>query len=135
MLYRQIQIVIQFRGGLYLKQSDFMAHGTSDRSPAVHRATPRHVEFVSRENSGRQRKGKPVFEAAASRVGDAPTGLAFEERFDLQLTVSKTMPRRLETRQRQHRQVSLHEDAATNSLPAHPSGLCYQRLQLECLIK
>ena len=55
---------------LYLKQSDIMAHGTSDRCPgcralvsgAVHRATPRNVEFVSRENSGRQRKGKQPFE-------------------------------------------------------------------------
>ena len=54
---------------LYLKQSDFMAHGTSDRCPrcralisvVVHKATPRNVEFVSREKSGRQRKGKLVF--------------------------------------------------------------------------
>ena len=54
---------------LHPKQSDFMAHGTSDRCRvaghqsvvAVHRATPRSVEFASREKSGRQRRSRPVF--------------------------------------------------------------------------
>ena len=52
---------------LYPKQRDFMAHGTSDRCPgcrasvvAVHRATPRNVEFALKENSGSQSR-KPVF--------------------------------------------------------------------------
>ena len=56
---------------LYLKQSDFIAHGTSDRCPGCRalisggrvqgQVTPKNVEFVLREKSGRRRKGKRVF--------------------------------------------------------------------------
>ena len=54
---------------LYLKRRDFMAHGPSDRclgcrasvSGGRAQGYTENVEFVSRENSGRQRKGKPVF--------------------------------------------------------------------------
>ena len=47
----------------YLKQSDFMAHVTSDRKSvvAVHKDIPRNVEFAWREKSGRQRRRKLVF--------------------------------------------------------------------------
>ena len=39
---------------LYLKQRDFMAHGTSDRCPGcVHKATLRNVEFALKESSGK----------------------------------------------------------------------------------
>ena len=41
----------------------------------MHWATPKNVEFALKENSGRQRRGKS---AAASRVGDDPTGRALK---------------------------------------------------------
>ena len=68
-LSRQIQIVIQFRGGCTSSRVTSWRTGrqvavrVAERKSlvAVHRATPRNVEFVSSENSERQRKGKPVF--------------------------------------------------------------------------
>ena len=69
MLYQQIQIVIQFRGGC---ASNRVPSWRTGRQIAIRvaehsqwcpctRATPRNVEFVSRKNSGRERKGEPVF--------------------------------------------------------------------------
>ena len=69
MPHRQIQIVIQFRGGC---SSSRVTSWRTGRQIAVrvaehwsvvvvHIATPRNVEFVSREKSGRQKRGKPVF--------------------------------------------------------------------------
>ena len=75
---------------------------------------------LSREKSGRQRKGKPVFRAAASRVGDAPTGRALkrvrfaadrvEDDAETPEATSASAPSSLPA-----------EAATTNSLPAHSS--------------
>ena len=80
MVTRQIQITIQFRDGW--DSSSVTSWRTGGQIVVqvaehwsvvvVHRATPRNVEFVSRERPGRQRRGKFV-SAAASRAGDAPT--------------------------------------------------------------
>ena len=86
MLYHQIQIVIQFRGRLYLKQSDFMAHGTSDRCPGCRALVSGgraqgHTEECRIRVEGKIRKteeGKARLRAAASRVGDTPTGRALK---------------------------------------------------------
>ena len=67
MVSRQIQIVIQFRGRCTSSRVTSRRTGRQiavrvaehQSVVAVHRATPRNVEFVSRENSGRQTKGKP----------------------------------------------------------------------------
>ena len=71
---------------LYLKQSDFMAHGTPDRCPGCRTlvSTGRaqgHAEECRIRVEGELRKteeGKARLRAAASRVGDALTGRAEE---------------------------------------------------------
>ena len=70
MLSRQIQITIHFREGC---TSSRVTSWRTGRRIAVrvaehHGVIPRNVEFVSREKS----------RAAASRVGDAPTGRALK---------------------------------------------------------
>ena len=65
MLSRKIQITVRFREDC----TSSMSHGTSDRCPGCRalmsggcaKATPKDVEFALKENSGRQRRGKPVF--------------------------------------------------------------------------
>ena len=71
---------------LYLKQSDFMAHGTSDCCPGCRalisggRAQGHTEECRIRVEGelGKTEEGKARLRAAASRVGDAPTGRAEE---------------------------------------------------------
>ena len=71
---------------LYLKQSDFMAHGTSDRCPGCRALisggrAQGHTEECRIRVEGELRKteeGKARLRAAASRVGDAPTGRALK---------------------------------------------------------
>ena len=70
---------------LYLKQSDFMAHGTSDRCPGCRalvsggRAQGHTEECRIRvERNFQDRGGKVRLRAATSRVGDAPTGRALK---------------------------------------------------------
>ena len=95
---------------LYLKQSDFMAHGTSDRCPGCRalisggRAQSRTEECRIRVE-GEIRKteeGKVRLRAAASRVGDGLTGRALKR-----VRSAETIPRHQRTRQRQHHQVLL----------------------------
>ena len=73
-------------GRLYLKQRDFLAHGTSDHCPGCKelvscgRAQGQTEECRIRV-VGELRKveeGRASLQAAATRVGDAPTGRAFE---------------------------------------------------------
>ena len=69
MFFRQIQIVIQFRGGCTSSRVTLWRTGRQiavqvaehQSVVVVHRAISRNVEFVSREKSGRQKTGKPVF--------------------------------------------------------------------------
>ena len=71
---------------LYLKQSDFMAHGTSDRCPGCRALisggrAQGHTEEGRIRVEGEIRKtgeGKARLRAAASRVGDALTGRALK---------------------------------------------------------
>ena len=71
---------------LYLKQSDFVAHGTSDRCPGCRASASGgraqgHIEECRIRVEGEIRKtqeGKARLRAAASRVGDAPTGRALK---------------------------------------------------------
>ena len=71
---------------LDLKQSDFMAHGTSDRCPGCRALisggrAQGHTEECRIRVDGELRKteeGKARLQAAASRVGDAPTGRALK---------------------------------------------------------
>ena len=100
------------------KQGDFKAHGTSDRCPGCRALVSGgraqgHTEECRIRVEGELRKteeGKARFRAAVSRVGDAPTGCAF----DLLLAVSNAMPER----QRLRRSLPA-EDATTTSLPAY----------------
>ena len=81
---RQIQTVIQFRGGCTSSRvTSFMAHGTSDRCPGCRALVgggraQGHIEECRTRVEGRTQEdrggGKPGLRAAASRVGDAPTG-------------------------------------------------------------
>ena len=71
---------------LYLKQSDLMAQGTSDRCPGCRALVSDgraqgHTEECRIRVEGELRKteeGKARLRAAASRVGDAPTGRALK---------------------------------------------------------
>ena len=71
---------------LYLKQSDIMAHGTSDRCPGCTALVSGgraqgHTEECGIRVEGERRKreeGKARLRAAASRVGDALTGRALK---------------------------------------------------------
>ena len=71
---------------LYLKQSDFTAHGRSDRCPGCRALVSDgraqgHTEECRIRVEGEIRKteeGKARLRAAASRVGDAPTGRALK---------------------------------------------------------
>ena len=126
MLYHQIQIVIQFREGCK-KQSDFIAHKTSDRCPGCR-------ALVS---GGRaQGHGKARLRTAASRIDDAPTGRALKRvRFATD---------RVEDDAETPGDTST---SAPSSLPAEDAatifffcqhvhlGLCFPRLQSERLIK
>ena len=101
---------------LYLKQSDFMAHGTSDRCPGCRalisgRRAQGHTEECRIRVEGEVRKTegeKARLRAAASRVGDAPTGACIESR------------RRCRDA-RGYVSVSLPAEAATTNLAAHSS--------------
>ena len=85
---------------------------------AVHRATPRNAELVSRVNSDRGRASR--LRAAASRVGDAPTGRALKRvRF-----AADRVEDDAETPEATSASASSclpAEDATTTSLPAHSS--------------
>ena len=71
---------------LYLKQRDFVAHGTSDRCPGCRALisggrAQGHTEECRIRVEGELRKteeGKARLRAATSRVGDAPTGRALK---------------------------------------------------------
>ena len=108
---------------LYLKQSDFMAHGTSDRCPSRRtvvsggRAQGRTEECRLRVE-GELRKaeeGKARLRAAASREGDAPTGR------QLKKVSSRRRCRDAEATSASATSSLPAEDATTNSLPAHSS--------------
>ena len=106
---------------LYLKQSDFMAHGTSDRCPGCRasvsggRAQGHTEECRIRveEDLRKTEEGKALF-----RVGDAPTGRALkrvrfaadrvEDDAETPEVTSASAPSSFPA-----------EDATTNSLPAH----------------
>ena len=110
---------------LYLKQSDFMAHGTSDRCPGCRALisggrAQGHTEECRIRVEGEVRKTEERearLRAAASRVGDAPTGRALKRvRFaadrvegdaERAEAMSASAPSSLPT-----------EAATTNSLPA-----------------
>ena len=72
---------------LYLKQSDFMAHGTSDRCPGCRTLisggrAQGHTEECRIRVEGEIKKTeeeKARLRAAATRVGDAPTKTCIEE--------------------------------------------------------
>ena len=113
---------------MILKQSDFMAHGTSDRCPGCRAlisggCAQDHTEECRIRVKGELRKteeGKARLRAAASRVGDAPTcralkGVRFaadrvKDDAETPEATSASAPSSLPT-----------EDATTNSLPAHSS--------------
>ena len=111
---------------LYLKQSDFMAHGTSDRFPGCRALVSGgraqgHTEKCRIRVEGELRmteEGKARLRAAASRVGDAPTGRALKRvRF-----AADRVEDDAETPEATSAPSSLHaEDATTSSLPAHSS--------------
>ena len=126
MLSRQTQIVIQFRGGC--PSSRVTSSWRTGRQIAVrvaehqsvvvvHTVTLRIVEFVLKESSGKTEEGKARLRAAASRVGDAPTGRALkrvrfaadrvEDDTETPEATSASAPSSLPA-----------EDATTNSLPA-----------------
>ena len=113
---------------LYLKQSDFMAYGdvrSLSKLQSISQWWPctGHTEECRIRVEGELRKieeGKARLRAAASRVGDAPTGRALKRvRFaadrvegdaETPEATSASAPSSLPA-----------EDATTNSLPAHPS--------------
>ena len=124
-MLRQIQIVIQFRGGCTSSKVTSWRTGRQiaiqvaehKSVVAVHKATPRNVEFVSREKT---EEGKARLRAGASRVGDAPTGRALkrvrfvadrvEDDAETPEATSASTPSSLPA-----------EDATTNSFPTHSS--------------
>ena len=81
MIYRQIQIVIQFRGGCTSNRVTSWRTGRQIAARlaelAVHKATPKNVEFALEEKSGRQRREKRVFVPQPVEL-DAPTGRALK---------------------------------------------------------
>ena len=111
---------------LYLKQSDFMAHETSDRCPGCRasvsggRAQGYTEECRIRVEQRKTEEGKALLPAAASRVGDAPTGRALKRvRF-----AADEVENDAETPEATSASAPLSlpaEDATTNSLPAHSS--------------
>ena len=82
---------------------------------AVRRATPRNVEFVSRETE----EGKARLRAA-SRVGDAPTGRTLKRIRFAADRVEDDAETPVATSASASSSLSA-EDATTNSLPAHSS--------------
>ena len=138
MLYHQIQFVIQFRGGCTSSRVTSWRTGREIAVWVVSGGCAQgHTEECRIRVEGEIRKteeGKARLRAAASRIGDAPTGRALkrvrfatdrvEDDAETPADTSASAP-----------SSPPAEDAATNSLSAHPSGLCYPRLQSECLIK
>ena len=114
-----------------------MAHGTSDRCPGCRTlvsggCAQGHTEECRIRVEGEIRKteeGKACLRAAASRVGDAPTGRALKRvRF-----AADRVEDDAETPEATSASASSSlpaEAATTNSLPARSS-----RLQSKCLIK
>ena len=124
---------------LFLKQRDFMAHGTSDRCPGCRALVSGgraqgHTEECRIRVEGELRKteeGKAHLRAAASRVGDAPTGRALERvRFAQNRDDDNGA-----MHQNQHRQTSPLKPRHPALRPHPQPSLHYPRLQLKCLIK
>ena len=138
MLSRQIHIAIQFRGRLYLKQWDFMTHGTSGRCPGCRAlvsggGAQGHTEDCQirvEEDRGRE---SPSSCRSQSSGCDAPTGRALKRvRF-----AADRVEDDAETPQATSTSVPSSfpvEDATILCQCIHPR-LCYPRRQSKCVIK